>query len=140
MLQNYEDIVNDDDHVRFTKAKTLFVKDCQPEFVRKFIRRHIFPNVTVLYLSSNPCLHSGILKEFSNVTVTENHANQLEIFKPGDYKRIINHGYLEAILKSYYEEDIIFERDDGINQELYDSLNRKIMKELNKLKDDKMIL
>ena len=140
MLKSYPEGLVSNDLFLFTQARTLFVKDCHPDFVKKFVRRVYFPKVNTLYLSSNPVYHSGILKEFSNVTVTDRFANQLEIFKPDDYRRIINNGYMEAILKSYYESDVIIEKDNMEYQRIYISASRRIIEELNKLENRKKII
>lgn len=133
MLHSYPDGLIPNNPFLFTQTTTLFVRECHPEFVQKFIRRIFFPKVNTLYLCSDPSYHSGILKEFSNVTITEKYAKQLENFKPHDHKRIINNGYMEAILKSYHDEDIIIERDEMMHQQINIQTNNQIMKEIDKL-------
>lgn len=138
MLFSYPKGLTPNDSFVFTHTTTLFVKDCHPDFVQKFIRRVFFPKVNILYLCSDPSYHSGILKEFSNVTVTDKYSKQLEIFKPDDYRRIINNGYMEAILKNYDKyEDIILERDELLNQQINIPANMRILEELNKLTEKK---
>ena len=141
MLQSYPQGLILNDLFMFTQATTLFVMDCHPDFVKKFIKRQFFPKVTALFLSSDPSMHHGIMREFSNVTVTDKHAKQLEIFKPYLYRRVINNGYLEAVLKSYEEDDLILEKDDVVSQELMAILNNRlpnnVKKDINSI--DKLI-
>ncbi|SPN78959.1 Hypothetical protein BRZCDTV_84 [Brazilian cedratvirus IHUMI] len=60
---------------KFPDCHTLFVVDCDKNFVFHHITKSYFPNVTRLFLYSHPCDPCVLYRDFSLIYLAERHAH-----------------------------------------------------------------
>lgn len=62
----------------FPECETLFVVDCDKNFVFHHIKQKYFPKVTLLFLYSHPCEPCVLHREFPKIYLAERHAHYKE--------------------------------------------------------------
>lgn len=90
--------------VQFPHAETLFVDECEKNFVYYNINTRYFPNVKTIYCNSHPC-ESMVLKRHHDMYIQENNPDEITIYLTEQWmdmykqKWFRNEEYIKGITK-----------------------------------------
>jgi hypothetical protein len=103
-------------NIFFPDAETLFMDDCNKEFVFYNFRKHIFPRIETLFINCNPgkfdTLHRFADKEEYNVFITSDLYKKFSgkwWDKNIDYIKEISHDNYSEVLNSFCEVEPTFQ-------------------------------
>jgi hypothetical protein len=106
LLTNYNDIHPFKHHPLFINAETLFVLECDKNFVYYWINTHAFPNVKNVYLCAHPC-DSRVLKRKFNIHLSPKYKSYAKWIDENQKNvKFIEFEDVKELLKGFTTENI----------------------------------
>lgn len=90
-------------------ADTIFLDNCDKNFIYYWLDKNTFPFAKTIYLSSHPCEHDVLERDFDRIILSSNNADYKRKWaKNNDNVSVLDKKEIDDMIESYETEDLEF--------------------------------